>query len=68
MRKLLILLTLTLFISCGEKEKTKEEKMRKNIEAKLKSTMKDPASYEFVSMNIRETFSVAERKKTVNEV
>ena len=67
MKKLLLTLTLTLFISCGEKEKTKEEKMRENIEAKLKPTMKDPASYEFVSMNIRKTFSVAERKKTVNE-
>ena len=68
MKKLLLLtLTLTLFISCAEKEKTKEEKMRENIEAKLKPTMKDPASYEFVSMNIKKTFSVAERKKTVNE-
>jgi len=68
MKKLLLLsLTLALFISCGEKEKTKEEKMRENIEAKLKPTMKDPASYEFVSMNIKKTISVAERKKTVNE-
>ena len=64
---LLLLITITIFISCGEKEKTKDEKIRENIEAKLKPTMKDPASYEFVSMNIKKTFSVAERKKTVNE-
>jgi hypothetical protein len=64
---LLVVITLTMLISCGEKEKTKEEKMRENIEAKLKPTMKDPASYEFVSMNIKKTFSVAERKKTMNE-
>ncbi len=64
---LLFTLTLTLFISCGEKEKTKEDKMRDNIEAKLKPTLKDPASYEFVSMNIKNTISVAERKKTMNE-
>src|SRR5690554_3139731 len=68
MKKLLLLtLTLTLFISCAEKEKTKEERIRENIEAKLKPTMKDPASYEFVSMNIKKTISVAERKKTMNE-
>lgn len=68
MKKLLLFtLSLTLFISCGEKEKTKEEKMRENIEAKLKPTMKDPASYEFVSMSIKKTFSVAERKETMNE-
>ncbi|MFA5299512.1 MAG: hypothetical protein WC389_15085 [Lutibacter sp.] len=64
---LLLLLTLTILTSCGEKEKTKEEKMRENIEAKLKPSMKNPASYEFVSMNIKKTFSVAERSKTVNE-
>ena len=65
---LLVSLTVILFISCAEKEKTKEERMRENIEAKLKPTMKDPASYEFVSMNIKKTFTVAERKNTVNKV
>jgi hypothetical protein len=60
----LVSLTLLMFISCAE---NKEEKMRENIEAKLKPTMKDPASYEFVSMNIIKTITVAERKKTVNE-
>ena len=68
MKKLsLVILTLTVFVSCAEKEKTKEEKIRENIEEKLKSIMKDPASYEFVSMSINKTFSVAERKKTVSE-
>jgi hypothetical protein len=64
---LLFTLTLTLLISCGEKEKTKEDKIRDNIEAKLKPSLKDPASYEFVSMNIKNTISVSERKKTMNE-
>ena len=68
MKKLsLVILTLTVFVSCAEKEKRKEEKIRENIEEKLKSIMKDPASYEFVSMSINKTFSVAERKKTVSE-
>lgn len=66
MKKLLLFtLFLTLLIACGEKEK--EEKMREIIEAKFKPTMKNPASYEFVSMNIEKTISVAERKKTINE-
>jgi hypothetical protein len=64
---LLLLLTFTLITSCNQKGKTKEEKIRENIEAKLKPTFKDPASYEFVSMSIKKTFSVAERKQNVNE-
>ncbi|MAP55123.1 MAG: hypothetical protein CL605_09495 [Altibacter sp.] len=68
MKKILLLSsTLILFISCAEKVKTKEERIRENIEAKLKPTMKDPASYEFVSMNINKTITVVERKKTMNE-
>ena len=65
--KKIILIALSinlLMISCA---KTKEERIRENIEAKLKPLMKDPDSYKFVSMKIKKTFSVAERRKTVND-
>ncbi|MEO0508143.1 MAG: hypothetical protein AAF090_18450 [Bacteroidota bacterium] len=69
MKKLaLFLLTISLAISCNPKEElTKEEKIQKSIEAKLKPLMKDSASYEFVSMSISRTFSVSERREVINQ-
>ncbi len=65
---ILIALSINLiFISCVSKKKTKEERIRESIEAKLKPMMKDPDSYKFVSMKIKKRFSVAERRKTIND-
>ncbi len=67
MKKTLVLfLGLSFIISCSEKEKTKEEKIKESITSKLKEKMKDPASFKFVNMNIKETFSVKNRKETIN--
>jgi len=68
MKKLLtIFLTITLFVSCSDKEGRKEKRMRQNIESKLKPMMNDPASYEFVSMTVNKTITVGERKEVITE-
>ena len=41
--------------------------MQENITAELKNLMDDPSTFEFVSMNIKKTFTVGERKKVMNE-
>lgn len=64
---LLLLITFTFLTSCAETQKTNEEIIKENIEARLKSSMKDPASYEFVSMEIEATFSVGERRYILTE-
>lgn len=69
MKKVLIaILCFVTLISCEKKD----EKMKENITLKLKEQLKNPDSFEFVSMNISKTFTVKERKKittleTLNE-
>ena len=64
MKKLTILFVAVLFISCT---KTKEEKMQENITTEFKKDMNDPSTFEFVSMSIKKTFTVGERKKVMSE-
>lgn len=59
---LLVCLAFTVLISC-ENEKSKEEIIKEKIAAKLKTKLKNPDSYEFVSMNLAESFTVKERRK-----
>lgn len=66
MRKLIVLLIVLSVISCA-KELTKEEKMQKSITTEFLKTMNDPSTFEFVSMGIKKTFKVSERKKVMNE-
>ncbi|RTY80625.1 hypothetical protein EKL97_10165 [Flavobacterium sp. LS1P28] len=61
MKKVLIaVLCFVTLISCEKKD----EKMKENFTLKLKEQLKNPDSFEFVSMNISKTFTVKERKKT----
>ncbi len=60
---LLLAFTLLLVISC----QTKEQLMQKNITAELLNVMDDPSTFEFVSMNIKKTITVGERRKFMNE-
>lgn len=59
-----LLLGLLLLTSC---QQSKGELMQENITIELKKTMNDPSTFQFVSMGISKTFTVAERKKTMNE-
>ena len=59
---LLVCLAFTVLISC-EKEKSKEEIIKEKIATKLKTKLKNPDSYEFVSMDLAESFTVKERRK-----
>ena len=64
MKKILIaVLCFVTLISCEKKD----EKMKENITLKLKEQLKNPDSFEFVSMNISKTFSVKERKETTTK-
>lgn len=63
MKKLLFTLfaATVLLTSC----ENKEDKIKENITAKLKERMKDPDSFEFVSMAVRDTAKVKERKEII---
>ena len=63
MKKLLLglLLSMTLF-SCSNNE----SKMKESITNKIKENLKNPDSFEFVSMNIKTNISVDEVKKRIN--
>jgi len=68
--KLILLLSIVLLSSCnGTKEKklSKEEKIQKSISKKVKSVLKNPDSFKFVSMKIKKTITVGERKKTMTK-
>ncbi|MGG7036540.1 MAG: hypothetical protein ACI7YS_15290 [Flavobacterium sp.] len=67
MKKILLLcLTLTVLLSC-EKEVNKDEVIKENIGNKLKERLKNPDSYEFVSINLAKSFTVKERKETATK-
>jgi hypothetical protein len=64
MKKVLIaVLCFVTLISCEKKE----DKMKENITSKLKEQLKNPDSFEFVSMNVSKTFTVKERKETTTK-
>lgn len=50
-----------------KKEITKDEIIKLNIENKLKQRLKNPDSYEFVSLNLAKSFTVKERKETITK-
>lgn len=50
-----------------KKEITKDEIIKLNIANKLKQRLKNPDSYEFVSLNLAKSFTVKERKKTITK-
>ena len=64
MKRIVFLLGLLLLISCS---KSKEEMMKSNITSDLKKVIDDSSTFEFVSMNIKKTITVGERKKVMNE-
>ena len=64
MNRIALVLILLMLISCS---KTKEEMMQSNITAELLNVMDDPSTFEFVSMNIKKTITVGERRKFMNE-
>jgi|SRR5690606_16858203 len=67
MKKILLLcLALTVLISC-KKEVNKDEIIKENVGKKLKERMKNPDSYEFVSMELAKSFTVQERKETTTK-
>jgi hypothetical protein len=63
MKKILfvLLLSMTLF-SCSNDE----SKMKESITNKIKENLKNPDSFEFVSMNIKTKISVDDVKKRIN--
>jgi hypothetical protein len=63
MRKILIalLISMTLF-SCSNNE----SEIKESITNKIKENLKNPDSFEFVSMNIKSTISVDDVKKRIN--
>lgn len=67
MKKILLLcLTFTVLLSC-KKEINKDEVIKDNIGNKLKERLKNPDSFEFVSMTLAKSFTVKERKETVTK-
>ena len=66
MKQTILIVLVVLFAACTENTKTKEQIIQENIAVKLKESMKDPESFEFVSMQITETFSVMDRRLLVN--
>jgi len=61
-RKILILLTIFLtLISCTDKQSV----IKENITEILKEEMNNPDSFQFVSMKIKKTISVGERKEII---
>ncbi|WP_271730121.1 hypothetical protein [Aquimarina algiphila] len=68
MKRVLLFLTISLLlISCAKEGKSKEEIIKKNITEKLKTNFKNPDSFEFISMTIKKTIPVKERKKTITK-
>lgn len=79
--KSFIILSLLFLISCKKEipkketlkkeitkdEITKDEIIKLNIENKLKQRLKNPDSYEFVSLNLAKSFTVKERKETITK-
>ncbi|MFH6968324.1 MULTISPECIES: hypothetical protein [Flavobacterium] len=79
--KLLLLLSLIFLISCKKEtpkikiskketpkiEISKDEIIKQNIENKLKGILKNPDSYEFVSLNLAKSFTVKERKENITK-
>lgn len=56
--------------SCNKSTEGKnkaEDIIKNNIELKLKETMNDPNSFEFVSMEITDTLSVRDRREFLND-
>ncbi|WP_343330418.1 hypothetical protein [Polaribacter staleyi] len=67
MKKILLLcLTLIIMTSC-KNEVNKDEIIKENIGNKLKEQLKNPDSYEFVSMNLTNSFTVKKRKETTTK-
>jgi hypothetical protein len=67
MKKILILcLTLVILTSC-KNEVNKDEIIKENIGNKLRERLKNPDSYEFVSMVLAKSFTVKERKETTTK-
>jgi len=64
---LILILALIVITSCKESKENKEEIIKENISNKIKQNFKDPDSFEFVSMNLKEKETVKERKKVNNE-
>lgn len=74
MKKAILLFLTFAVIGCGQtkgkketKTLSKNDKIKSNIEAKLKPKLKNPDSYEFVDMEISKTFSVAKRKEIIDK-
>lgn len=67
MKKILLLcLTLTILTSC-KNEVNKDDIIKEKIGNKLKERLKNPDSYEFVSMDLAKSFTVKERKETTTK-
>ena len=67
MKNLILVMLATLFMACVEPLKSKEEIIQENITLELRRSMKDPDSFEFVSMEITETFTVKQRKEIITK-
>ena len=69
--KSLLLLSLIFLISCKNEtpkiEISKDEIIKQNIGNKLKGMLKNPDSYEFVSMDLAQSFTVKERKENITK-
>jgi hypothetical protein len=63
MKKIVFMLFVFTIISC----ENQQDIMKTNISEKIKSEFKNPDSFEFVSMNISDTFSVKDRKQIVTK-
>lgn len=69
--KSILLLSLIFLISCKNEtpkvEISKDEIIKQNIGNKLKGILKNPDSYEFVSMDLVKSFTVKERKENISK-
>ncbi len=63
---LLIILTTSFLLSCKSEEEKKSDKMQLAITNKLKESMKNPDSFEFVSMKITDIFTKKQRSEIIN--
>lgn len=68
----LCLITAIFLIGCSnssetEKQLPRKERMKISAISAVKPTMKDPASFEFVSLSVTDSATVGERKEIVNE-
>lgn len=62
---LLIILTTSFLLSCKSEEEKKSYKMQLAITNKLKESMKNPDSFEFVSMKITDVFTKKQRSEII---